>query len=114
MKYKSRFEREISIPEFNNNIYPGDNFYLHVNDNWLKHTKIPSYTSSYSVNEEIEDIIKKDLYNLLDKVDFIMSTATTFRFIKNAEHCSEAPINLCGFHVTESVLFEIIILFSLS
>jgi hypothetical protein len=66
-KYKSRFEREISIPEFNNNIYPGDNFYLHVNDNWLKHTKIPSYTSSYSVNEEIEDIIKKDLYNLLDK-----------------------------------------------
>ena len=38
-KYKSRFEKEINIPEFNNNIHPGDNFYLHINDNWLKHTK---------------------------------------------------------------------------
>lgn len=64
--YKSRFEKEISIPEFNNDIHPGDNFYLHVNDNWLKHTKISTYRSSYSVNEEVEDVIEKDLYTLLD------------------------------------------------
>ena len=65
-KYKSTFEKEINIPEFNNNIHPGDNFYLHVNDKWLKHTHIPNHASSYSVNEEIEDIIEKDLYTLLD------------------------------------------------
>ena len=65
-KYKSRFEKNINIPEFNNDIHPGDNFYLHVNEHWIKHTKIPSYASSYSVNEEIEDIIEKDLYNLIE------------------------------------------------
>jgi hypothetical protein len=63
-KYKSK---KISIPEFNKHIHPGDNFYLYINDNWLKHTSIPSHASSYSINEEIEDIIEKDLYNIIDK-----------------------------------------------
>ena len=76
-KYKSRFEKEINIPEFNNNIHPGDNFYLHINDNWLKHTKIPNYTSSYSINEEIEDIIEKDLYSLLDNCYTFAKKAST-------------------------------------
>lgn len=66
-KYKSRFERHISIPEFNSYIHPGDNFYLHINDKWLKDTKIPPHSSSYSVNEEIENIIEKDLYFILNK-----------------------------------------------
>ena len=76
-KYKSRFEKEINIPEFNNNIHPGDNFYLHINDNWLKHTKIPNYASSYSINEEIEDIIEKDLYSLLDNCYTFAKKAST-------------------------------------
>jgi len=63
----SRFEKQISIPEFNNKINPGDNFYLHINDKWLEKTEIPKDTSSYSVNEEIEDVIEKDLYNIIDK-----------------------------------------------
>lgn len=63
----SKFEKQISIPEFNNKINPGDNFYLHINDKWIEKTKIPKFTSSYSVNEEIEDIIQKDLYTIIDK-----------------------------------------------
>ena len=65
-KYKSTFEKQINIPEFNTHIHPGDNFYLYINDNWLKHTKIPNYASSHSVNEEIEDIIENDLYKIMD------------------------------------------------
>jgi len=63
----SRFEKQISIPEFNNKINPGDNFYLHINDKWLKTTEIPKYSSSYSVNEEIEYVIEKDLHNIIDR-----------------------------------------------
>jgi len=63
----SRFEKQISIPEFNNKINPGDNFYLHINDKWLKTTEIPKNSSSYSVNEEIEDVIENDLYSIIDK-----------------------------------------------
>jgi len=63
----SRFEKQISIPEFNNKINPGDNFYQHINDKWLEKTEIPKNSSSYSVNEEIEDVIEKDLYSIIDK-----------------------------------------------
>ena len=63
----SKFKKQISIPEFNNKISPGDNFYLHINDKWIGNTKIPNFSSSYSVNEEIEDIIQKDLYTIIDK-----------------------------------------------
>jgi predicted metalloendopeptidase len=62
-KYKSN---KISIPEFNKHIHPGDNFYLYINDKWLDNTSIPKHASSYSVNEEIEDIIEKDLYSIID------------------------------------------------
>ena len=65
-KYKSRFE-DIIIPEVNKDINPGNNFYKYVNDKWLKSTHIPDYESSFSVNEEIENIIEKDLFFIIDK-----------------------------------------------
>ena len=65
-KYKSRFE-DIIIPEVNKDINPGNNFYQYVNDKWLKSTHIPDYESSFSVNEEIENIIEKDLFFIIDK-----------------------------------------------
>lgn len=65
-KHKLKFEKNITIPEFSTNFHPGDNFYLYINDKWLKKTNIPNYESSYSVNEEISEIIEKDLFLLLD------------------------------------------------
>ena len=65
-KYKSKFEN-IIIPEFNKEINPGNNFYNYVNDKWLKSTHIPDYESSFSVNEEIENIIETDLFFIIDK-----------------------------------------------
>jgi putative endopeptidase len=53
------------IPESNNRIKPGDNFYMYVNANWLRHASIPPYLSSYGVSEEIEDIIKIELNTIL-------------------------------------------------
>ena len=53
------------LPEPNNNIKPGNDFYLHVNSKWLRHASIPPYLSSYGVSEEIEDIIKSELNSIL-------------------------------------------------
>jgi len=44
---------------------PGNNFYIYVNNEWLNKTHIPNYTSSFSVNEEIEEYIDKDLFTIL-------------------------------------------------
>jgi putative endopeptidase len=63
---KSKFEKKIKIPEFSTTYHPGDNFYMYINDKWLKTTDIPDYESSYSVNEEIEELIKEDLVSILD------------------------------------------------
>lgn len=80
-KYKPLFEEEIKIYNVNTNHNPGDNFYLYVNQSWLNKTYIPSYTSSYSVNEEIEDIVEKDLFLLFKKAKQYASygkTSTTY------------------------------------
>ena len=66
-KYKTRFEKKIKIPEFSTTYHPGNNFYMYINDNWLKTTHIPEYESSYSVNEEIDSIIEDDLFLILNK-----------------------------------------------
>ena len=59
-------KKEIIIPDFSSTIDPGYNFYRYINDKWLKHTHIPEYESSFSVNEEITNYIDKDLFTLLD------------------------------------------------
>ena len=63
--YNTKFKEIIKIPEFDKTINPGDNFYRYINNKWLVQTGIPKYESSYSVNEEIEDIIEKDLFKIL-------------------------------------------------
>lgn len=62
-----KYEKEIIIPEVNTSIHPGDNFYKFVNDKWLKATKIPDYEASFSVNEEIEEVIQKDLFSIISE-----------------------------------------------
>ena len=66
MVKKSKFEKNIKIPEFSSIYHPGDNFYMYINDKWLKTTHIPDYESSYSVNEEIEQLIEEDLFSILE------------------------------------------------
>uniref|UniRef100_A0A6C0D7G0 Peptidase M13 C-terminal domain-containing protein n=1 Tax=viral metagenome TaxID=1070528 RepID=A0A6C0D7G0_9ZZZZ len=65
-KYKTKFQKNIKYPEFSTLFHPGDNFYLYVNDEWLKKADIPPYQVSYSVDDEISDIIEKDLFNILN------------------------------------------------
>ena len=48
-------------------INPGDNFYMYTNDTWLKETAIPDSISSFSITEEIEESIDKDLSFLLEE-----------------------------------------------
>jgi predicted metalloendopeptidase len=52
---------------------PGDNFYLYINNNWLKKTHIPEYTSSFSVNEEIQESIDAKLFKILDDCETFVS-----------------------------------------
>ena len=66
-----KYKKEIIIPEVNKEIHPGDNFYNYVNDKWLKKTKIPDYESSFSVNEEIEEVIQKDLFSIISECEEI-------------------------------------------
>jgi len=68
-KYKTKFQKNISIPKFSTLFHPGDNFYLYVNDEWLKKTNIPEYQVSYSVDDEIGSIIEKDLFLILDQCE---------------------------------------------
>jgi putative endopeptidase len=65
-KYKNRF-KDIIIPEVNKEINPGDNFYNYVNGIWLKKTRIPEDEASFSVNEEIENIIDSDLFFIINQ-----------------------------------------------
>jgi putative endopeptidase len=41
---------------------PGNDFYTYVNGDWMNHTRIPSYVSSYGVSEEVETILQGVLY----------------------------------------------------
>ena len=48
-------------------VKPGDDFYTYINGNWLKHAHMPSFVSSYSVSEEIEDGISAKLFKEIEK-----------------------------------------------
>jgi putative endopeptidase len=63
MSYK--IPDEPDIPNIENKIPPGEDFYNYINNNWQMKTKIPSYMSSYGVSEEIEDIVNKELLHIL-------------------------------------------------
>ena len=53
------------MPPIAKSINPGRDFYEYVNDNWLKHTSIPTYLSSYGISEEIEDLIEPRLEEII-------------------------------------------------
>ena len=63
---KKRLPSNPKIPPVKKNIKPGDDFYIHVNGNWLRHVNMPSYLSSYGVSEEIEGIIDNELLEVLN------------------------------------------------
>ena len=55
-----------SIPPYKISEQPGDDFYMHVNGNWIRHITMPPYLSSYGVSEEIEEVINKELEDILN------------------------------------------------
>ena len=68
---QKKHKKNIDIPSFDISFHPGNNFYMFVNNNWLRKTHIPKYVSSYSINEEIEDLIDDDLFNILKECEFL-------------------------------------------
>ena len=48
------------------NIKPGNDFYKHINGNWIRHAHMPPFITSYSISEEIEDTIAKELYTQIE------------------------------------------------
>jgi putative endopeptidase len=60
---------EPPIPPLRTNIKPGEDFYMHVNANWLRQVNMPSYSSAYGVSEEIEDRVRgalmKSIHDLM-------------------------------------------------
>jgi putative endopeptidase len=62
------------IPRPRESIKPGTDFYLHVNAEWLRHVNMPPYRSSYGVSEEIEDLVNKELLEILDTARQEVST----------------------------------------
>ena len=65
-----RFQKNIpsqpDIPPFQNSTAPGDDFYKFVNGNWLRYANMPPYLSSYGVSEEIEELVEKELHEILN------------------------------------------------
>ena len=55
----------ISIPDANEHIKPGNDFYMYINSQWLDHVHIPAYMTSFGVSEEIELEINKELLQIL-------------------------------------------------
>lgn len=54
-------QQDPSIPPFHTSIPPGKDFYNHINYNWLRQVRMPSYSSAYGVSEEIEDRVRSAL-----------------------------------------------------
>lgn len=55
------------IPPTNSEFTPSDDFYLHVNNKWLKQIELPPYENSYGVSEEIDDDVRNQLLKLIEK-----------------------------------------------
>jgi putative endopeptidase len=62
----SKIPKKPDIPPFQDLIKPGDDFYGHVNQRWIRHANIPSYLSSYGVSEEIETVIDSQLLSIVE------------------------------------------------
>ena len=62
---KDKAKQNPTVPQFAKSIYPGTNFYGHINGNWIRHVKMPSYRTSYGVSEEIEDSIQPSLMRIV-------------------------------------------------
>lgn len=62
---RKQMSKQPDIPRPKTTIRPGNDFYMYMNANWLRHASIPSYKSSYGVSEEIEDEIQAELESLL-------------------------------------------------
>ena len=62
---------EIELPPVNNSVSPSNDFYSYVNNRWQDDVHMPSYDSSYSVSEEIEDgvrnVLLKEIHTLQEK-----------------------------------------------
>ena len=63
----SKVPSKPDIPSPQDSIKPGNDFYKHINGNWIRHASMPPYLSSYGVSEEIEEQINKELMSILDK-----------------------------------------------
>ena len=61
----------IELPPVNNSVSPIADFYGYVNNRWQGDVQLPSYDSSYSVSEEIEDevrnVLLKEIHTLQEK-----------------------------------------------
>ncbi len=53
----------------NESIRPGDDFYMHVNDEWIRTHPIPADKSEYTVFDEIDDTVEASLLALYQKAE---------------------------------------------
>jgi putative endopeptidase len=59
-------QRQPIIPLPRQTIKAGNDFYTHINGNWLRHVHMPPYLSSYGASEELEEIIETDLFQIIN------------------------------------------------
>jgi putative endopeptidase len=48
---------------------PLSDFYKYVNNKWQQHVHVPNYISSYGVSEELEEIVRNQLINVITKIN---------------------------------------------
>jgi putative endopeptidase len=65
-KVKDRVPSQPQVYPCTQSIEAGNDFFMHVNNKWIQKTSIPSYLSSYSVSDEIEEQINNELFTILD------------------------------------------------
>ncbi len=63
----SNYEKPaIDLSSMDKSVPPGEDFYMHVNGNWLENTEIPESESRWGVTSELRDYNKNMLHSILE------------------------------------------------
>ncbi|MDG5798808.1 M13 family metallopeptidase [Marinilabiliaceae bacterium ANBcel2] len=66
--FSGKAEEEKSFFNPDKNISPADDFYLHVNNNWLKNNSMPDHYSRYGAFEQLNEENEQKIYDLVIKI----------------------------------------------
>lgn len=83
-----------SIPAPVPTISPGDDFYSHVNQRWIRQTSIPTFAGSFGVSEEIEERVRGALMRSIRTQMRTEPDAPLSQLAQSVLHTASQPNNV--------------------